>query len=87
MILSCGLGIEAEFPRRGNGRVEKLYYPEMRIVFATDLETGIAVCPEYGPMGGEHATSEVRLSSLINCFALKHKQIPRITEILGMANK
>lgn len=62
LVLSCGMGIEAEFPLRGNGKRQKLYYPEMRIVFATDLETGIAVCPEYGPMGGKHAVSETGLS-------------------------
>jgi putative transposase len=56
------------------------YYPQMRILVCHDLETGLAVRPEYGAMRGKHAQGEIQL------FKKMVERLPERSTLVGDRN-
>jgi hypothetical protein len=56
------------------------HWPVIRMLVAHDLQTGLAMRPEWGPMYGAHAVSEQRL------FEQSIQRLPRRSVVVGDAN-
>jgi hypothetical protein len=60
MRLACSPALAKRFPPSSNQHGES-HWPVMRVLVAHDLQTGLAMRPQWGPMYGPEATSEQRL--------------------------
>ena len=60
MRLACSPALAKRFPPSSNQHGES-HWPVIRVLVAHDLETGLAMRPEWGPMYGPHAVSEQQL--------------------------
>jgi len=63
-VLEQTPAIEIEFPR-GKYKHGTLHHPEMKAVFATEQQSGIATCCQSGPSRGNKAVSEQALSAKV----------------------
>jgi hypothetical protein len=60
MRMVCSPALAQSFPRASNQHGESPW-PVMRMLVAHDLQTGLAMRPQWGPMYGPHAVSEQQL--------------------------
>jgi hypothetical protein len=60
MRMVCSPALAKSFPRASNQHGES-HWPVMRVLVAHDLQTGLAMRPQWGPMYGSNAVSEQQL--------------------------
>jgi Transposase DDE domain len=60
MRLAYSPAVAKDFPRASNQHGES-HWPVMRVLVAHELQSGLAMRPEWGPMYGAHAVSEQQL--------------------------
>lgn len=79
MRMAYSPALAKRYPPASNQHGES-HWPVMRVVVAHDLETGLAMRPEWGPMYGAEATSEQKLlESAID-------RLPRGAAVIGDRN-
>lgn len=71
--------VAKKFPPASNQHGES-HWPVMRVLVAHDLQTGLAMRPEWGPMFGSEAVSEQRL------LELSIDRLPALSTLIGDAN-
>ena len=79
MRLAYSPAVAQPFPPASNQHGES-HWPVMRVLVAHDLQTGLAMRPEWGPMYGPEAVSEQRL------LETSISRLPAGTTLIGDAN-
>ena len=79
MRLSYSPAVAKDFPPASNQHGES-HWPVMRVLVAHDLQTGLAMRPEWGPMFGPDAVSEQQL------LETSIRRLPAGAALIGDAN-